>query len=200
MTFERAFDVALGASAATWAVMRVVSAPPGERFAAATMTVALLNLCVAILFVVRAPAVAGTSPRAVVASLPSVVAAGIALRLAPAPLAWPLDAEIAFAIGGAVTVVSLATLGRSFAVFPSLRAVITRGPYRLVRHPAYVGELTMIAGCSAARGDALALAVGVAALGAVAARVVAEERVLARDEAWAAYATRVRWRIVPGIW
>src|SRR5438093_72306 len=98
--------------------MRVASALPGERFAVVTLTIAILNLCVAILFVVRAAAVAGLAPMDVVASLPSVIAAAIALKIAPAPRAWPVGAEIAFAIGGAVTVASLAALGRSFAVFP----------------------------------------------------------------------------------
>ncbi len=180
--------------------MRVVSAAPIERFATITLTVAFLNLCVAILFIARAPPLRSTTARDVVASLPSVIAAAIALKLAPSPRAWPIGAEIAFAIGGAVTIGSLASLGRSFAVFPSLRALVTRGPYRVVRHPAYAGELTMIASCVVARGDAIAIAVGVGAFTAVVARVIVEERVLARDEAWPAYLARVRWRLVPGIW
>ena len=39
------------------------------------------------------------------------------------------------------TVVALGTLGRSFSLIPQTRKLVTRGPYRLVRHPVYVGEI-----------------------------------------------------------
>jgi len=188
----RTFDVALGVSAAAWAVLRVVEAPASVP----TFAIAALNACVAVLFFVRAPAVRETSARDVVASLPSVVVAGVALEIAPAT--WPLAAEIALAVGAATTIASLASLGRSFAVFPSQRALVTRGPYRVLRHPAYAGELAMIAACCAARADALAASVMLAAIAAVATRIVAEERALAA--AYAAYARAVRWRLVPGVW
>lgn len=194
----RAFDLGLAASAATWGALRLVEARPSDRFAPTTLAIVALDATVALLFVVRAPAVREASPAAIAASLPSLVVAALALRLAPPPGAWPLGAGLAFAAGALVAIASLASLGRSFAVLPALRGVVTRGPYRVVRHPAYAGELAMVAACAVARADAIAACVFALSLATCAARVLAEERALACD-AYVAYSRRVRWRLVPGL-
>lgn len=43
--------------------------------------------------------------------------------------------------GMTLTVVALCTLGRSFSLIPQTRKLVTGGPYRVVRHPVYVGEI-----------------------------------------------------------
>jgi protein-S-isoprenylcysteine O-methyltransferase Ste14 len=41
---------------------------------------------------------------------------------------------------------SLKTLGRSFGIMPQARALVWSGPYRLIRHPLYVGEIMALGG------------------------------------------------------
>ena len=41
---------------------------------------------------------------------------------------------------------SLKTLGRSFGIMPQARSLVRRGPYRLIRHPLYVGEIVAFGG------------------------------------------------------
>ncbi|HET9017611.1 MAG TPA: isoprenylcysteine carboxylmethyltransferase family protein [Thermomicrobiaceae bacterium] len=41
---------------------------------------------------------------------------------------------------------SLATLGRCFSIVPEVRGLVTGGPYRWVRHPVYLGEITATLG------------------------------------------------------
>ncbi|HWF51592.1 MAG TPA: isoprenylcysteine carboxylmethyltransferase family protein [Solirubrobacteraceae bacterium] len=58
-----------------------------------------------------------------------------------------LVAGDALAVAGCVWLLaSVLALGRCFGVLPEARGFVRRGPYRLVRHPVYLGEITAIAG------------------------------------------------------
>jgi protein-S-isoprenylcysteine O-methyltransferase Ste14 len=48
--------------------------------------------------------------------------------------------------GELFTLYSLKTLGRSFSIAPQVRTLIRSGPYRLIRHPMYVGEFIAFTG------------------------------------------------------
>ena len=91
------------------------------------------------------------------------------------------------------------SLGRSFGLLPANRGVVCSGTYRVVRHPIYLGYLMTHLGFLAANttlGNALVL---LAVDSALIVRTVYEERVLARDPAYASYRRRVKWRILPGV-
>ena len=45
---------------------------------------------------------------------------------------------------------SVLALGRCFGVLPEARGLVRRGPYRFVRHPVYLGEITALAGLTLA--------------------------------------------------
>lgn len=165
---------------------------------AVRVAVAVLNGGVGVLFLLRAPALAHGSSSAMLAAVPSIALGGIALRMAPE--VWPLPATIAFVAATALAVVALLFLGRSFAILPARREVVARGPYRFVRHPAYASELAMVIAAGAARAWWAALLLGVLVALTLVPRIRAEEALLAGDEAWSAYARRVRFRLVPGLY
>ena len=195
MRWERAYDVALGLSAISWAVLGLLYAE--DRPIAVRVALAALNLLVGGLFLARKNPLASGGPRAILAALPSMVLGAGAVRFADGE--WPVAAQVVFAIGAACACVSLATLGRSFAFLPSRRELVVRGPYRLVRHPAYLAELVMLVGCAiAAPAYGVPLAIGVALT--LVLRIRAEEGLLGEDEGWAGYRERVRWRLVPGVY
>lgn len=79
--------------------------------------------------------------------------------------------------------------------------VIDTGPYAIVRHPMYAAGLLYIAGIPLLLGSWFGvLAVPLFLLG-LGARILGEERMLGRDlEGYDAYAARVRYRIIPGVW
>lgn len=200
---ERVFDVLLGVSVLSWAALGLWHAEPADRWTAVRVTIACLHVGVGLLILFRARAVAQGSFGAMAAALPALLISGWALRSAASPGAWAIGPGVAFVIGGAWAMWSLAALGRCFAILPSLRGVVVRGPYRVMRHPAYVGELVMIAACAWSAWSTLAwwaILPPIAAVAFVALRIVAEERVLAADDRYTAYASRVRWRLIPGVW
>ncbi|MCC6523904.1 MAG: hypothetical protein IT373_14695 [Polyangiaceae bacterium] len=194
----RALDLALAASAASWAVLGLVdgASPSG-------VTVALLNACAALAFATRHAARA----RGVLWSADTALClcgaalGGVVLGLAPPGGAWPLACSVAFALGGAVAVAGLASLGRSFAVLPALRGrVVRRGAYRLVRHPVYAGELAMVLAAASAAGTPAAWAVALVASGLALWRIRLEEHLLGGTREYKEYALEVRWRLCPGLY
>ena len=79
--------------------------------------------------------------------------------------------------------------------------VCDRGPYRLVRHPGYVGAILQAVGIAMLLGSWWAVLAGGVAAALLVVRTVLEDRDLRRDLAgYAEYAGRVRHRLLPGIW
>ena len=96
-----------------------------------------------------------------------------------------------------------AAMGSSFTVQPRPRedgALVTTGPFRIVRHPIYLGALLCLAGGSLFRSwTGLGLTAVLAVLWAGKARV--EERYLeARFREYPDYRRRVRYRLVPFVY
>jgi protein-S-isoprenylcysteine O-methyltransferase Ste14 len=91
-------------------------------------------------------------------------------------------------------------LGRNFGLVAARRQLVLGGPYRFMRHPMYFGYLVThlaVLGMNPSMSNAgFYLLSWVAQLP----RLLAEERVLSEDPAYADYMRTVRWRLVPGIW
>ena len=122
---------------------------------------------------------------------------GVAL---PAAAAW---AGVGIGVlGYAVRVWSMRVLGRFYTrtlVTTADQRVVREGPYRLVRHPGYLGSILVWTGAAASSGNLLSI-VAVTALLAVAYahRIRTEERMLVDTlgEAYVEY-RRHSWRLVP---
>jgi protein-S-isoprenylcysteine O-methyltransferase Ste14 len=114
----------------------------------------------------------------------------------PQTVAWQSGAV---AILGYILVLwSLLTLGDRFGIAPADRGLVTDGPYRLVRHPMYLGEL-LIRGALVVNAPQPALAsLALAILITLQiARSLREERIIA---GYSVYSRQVRFRLFPGIW
>jgi protein-S-isoprenylcysteine O-methyltransferase Ste14 len=79
--------------------------------------------------------------------------------------------------------------------------VVTGGPYRFVRHPGYVGSVLYCLAMPVMLGSTWALIPGVTVVGIIVLRTALEDRTLHRElPNYAEYASRVRYRLLPGVW
>ena len=79
--------------------------------------------------------------------------------------------------------------------------VVTSGPYRLVRHPAYAGLLVGHPAAMLAIGSWWALVGSAIFMAVILRRTAIEDGMLLRElDGYAQYAARVRSRLVPGLW
>ena len=135
------------------------------------------------------------------APLATVVPLGIA-AVPPRTHGLPVTAvQLALTLGGlALAVWSVRTLSTNLSIVPQARVAITYGPYRLVRHPLYLGELVALVGLAWHVGRwPAALVFGVEVLLQVY-RAGREERLLiAVVPGYREYAARTH-RLIPGLW
>ena len=79
--------------------------------------------------------------------------------------------------------------------------LVTSGPYRFVRHPAYAAFPFLMVGSGVALGSWLAALIGLLLVLPVLRRAALEDRVLREQlQGYAAYAQQVRYRMFPGMW
>lgn len=80
-------------------------------------------------------------------------------------------------------------------------AVVSSGPYRLVRHPGYAGSVLATICVPVILGSLWAFAPAGVAVAALVARTALEDRMLQEElPGYDAFASRTRWRLVPRIW
>ena len=111
-----------------------------------------------------------------------------------------LVADVVTISGMIITLYSLSALGKSISIIPQARSLVQTGPYRIVRHPLYLGELTAILGIVMARFSLSAMTVFCLLTALQIYRAVQEERILAETfPEYESYALN-RARFIPGIY
>ena len=154
-------------------------------------------------FTRRSPAAQDSSMRTFLAVAVSCVypyAQVIFLHWTVGQVVWIGGGLVLVVLSACLSLATLVALGRSFGFRPALRGLMTKGPYRLVRHPMYLAYFVSDIGYNLHEwniGTALIVLAGWASL---IYRILAEERILSRDAGWPAYASFVRYRLVPGVW
>ena len=79
--------------------------------------------------------------------------------------------------------------------------VIQSGPYRLVRHPMYMGTVLMCVASPLALGSYWAIIPAIFIIPIFIARIINEEKVLTKElEGYSEYKQKTRYRLIPGIW
>jgi protein-S-isoprenylcysteine O-methyltransferase Ste14 len=194
----------LGARVVVVALFTLMAIRIGSDFLATGRLTGLLllasELLVVVLTVVRRPtAVVDRSYRARVLTAFSMLGPVLVRPTAIAALAPELMTVLCSAAGLTIVIGGKLSLGRSFGLMPANRGVVSRGLYRLVRHPIYTGYLITHVGFLAANPTMWNIAMLVGADLALLWRAVCEEQTLQQDEAYRSYQQAVRWRVLPGV-
>ena len=120
--------------------------------------------------------------------------------------------SVAFTAGVAVAVPAAALIAwamranRFFSAVVRIQkdrghAVVDGGPYRFVRHPGYAGMSLFTLGTPLILGTYWALAPAAVTASVIVIRTIMEDLTLHNElEGYADYASRVRYRLLPGIW
>ena len=128
------------------------------------------------------------------------------LHLLPIPADWLRGIGLAvFAAGWWVVYLALRTNAFALTVVRHQsereQKVIDAGPYALVRHPMYAGIVVVMVGQALWLGSFAGLVAALLPTLVLALRIIGEERLLVNSlPGYTAYASRVRSRLIPGVW
>ncbi len=124
----------------------------------------------------------------------------IYLRWIPGDPTWPAVGLVMVTLAAVLSLASLLTLGRLFGIRPALRGLAMRGPYSIIRHPMYLSYMVGDIGYNLQDSNYGTVLLMMSGWVSLLYRIYAEEQILSHDPGWSKYVTRVRYRLLPGLW
>ncbi len=102
--------------------------------------------------------------------------------------------------GVAFSQVSRVYMGRSFGILPGNRGIVSKGPFRLVRHPIYAGWFLLTVGYLASYPSWMNCFITLATIPFMMWRIRLEEGLLNADPDYRRYCGTVPFRLLPGLY
>lgn len=103
-------------------------------------------------------------------------------------------------IGTMITIVSVLYLNRSISIVPAERRIKTMGPYRVIRHPMYSGEILGLFGYLLANVSLLNILIVTGNTVLLLIRLNREELFLSRNEPYRKYTEKTSWKLLPFVY
>jgi protein-S-isoprenylcysteine O-methyltransferase Ste14 len=91
-------------------------------------------------------------------------------------------------------------MGRSFGILPGNRGIVSKGPFRLVRHPIYAGWFLLTVGYLASYPSWTSCLITLATIHFMMWRIQLEEDLLNDDPDYRRYCGMVPFRLLPGLY
>jgi len=101
--------------------------------------------------------------------------------------------------GVVLTQVARVYMGRSFGILPANRGIVSKGPFRSVRHPIYFGWLILSLGYAMSFASERNILLIAMTLPFMVWRIGQEEVHLSADPEYLQYMKQVRYRLWPGV-
>lgn len=198
---EKLADALLGLSLLGWAIAGLIADYwDGQSPSWVRISLSALQISVGWLILARPIPNQPGSWMDFLLSAPSLLASGWLFKLSQPHADWPLSIQLCFAAAVLWVLWCFWHLRKSFAIFPALRQLVKSGPYRILRHPAYLGEWAMAIACAAAMQDIWTWLLAISILPLLILRIQREENCLAADTLFSEYKSQTRYRLIPFIW
>jgi protein-S-isoprenylcysteine O-methyltransferase Ste14 len=112
-------------------------------------------------------------------------------------MAWTGIALEIFGVG--LSQVARIYMGRSFGILPGNRGIVSKGPFKFVRHPIYTGWFLLTAGYLFSYPSRANLLIMILTVPFMIWRISLEEELLVADPEYCDYEKRVSFRLIPGV-
>lgn len=165
----------------------------------AVLLAASETLVVALVFFRRPAQVMSQRPLDWALAFGATVAPTLVRPLATEPGLVTNVAALLMLIGICIQIVAKGMLGRRFGIVAANRGICDSGPYRIVRHPIYMGYLLTHLGFLCISPSIWNVTMYALTYSLMIPRIFAEENLLRSDPEYAAYCQRVRARLIPGL-
>ena len=167
---------------------------------AATLVFFALSIVMYMVRTVPQRGALGFYPRLLLWSAPFPAWASCCCRRKSLSYALYIASLLLIIAGIGFAICAVLVLGRSISLLPEARQLVTWGPYALVRHPLYLGEMVAVAGVALQYLSAWALLLLALVCVVQLQRMKYEERVLSRSfPEYGDYMARTA-RLVPGVY
>lgn len=194
----RIFDIGLGLTILFWSSQSFLAGNLLVGESRLNLVVSTTGLLAGILLLTRVRGTSYPETSRMAGALPSIILSAILVAGGLRSENWGLLPTLTLLTGVFVTLLSFGSLGRKFAIFPRRQELQQGGPYRWIRHPAYLGELLIVLAATLANPTPQNFLLYVACVLATIYRIHLEEQTLGPE--YTDYAAKVRFRLLPGIW
>lgn len=102
--------------------------------------------------------------------------------------------------GMIIACIGIFYLNKSFGIVPANRGIKSKGLYQVVRHPIYAGYIISCLGFLINHSSNYNLAIFTSIMIFMIARIFLEEKLLMESPEYQELASRVKYRLIPGVW
>ncbi|MCP4522531.1 MAG: DUF1295 domain-containing protein [Cytophagales bacterium] len=191
-------NLLLGINFILWGIIGFWSA---DTFSVIRVCITLLNILIGVLIIIRKTPISVKGFYENSVSIPAILLGGVLFKLAPDFDKWALFETYLFIGATLFTIYSFLYLGKSFSIRPALQSDIkTKGAYRIVRHPAYLGEYLMVLSCVIATSQWYTSFGALLLFVLQMIRIDGEEKVLSQSTDYQRYQENVQWKMIPFVW